>query len=891
MKWPSVIMFSIILGGGLAVASFGQETETRYSAEWTRVSLIKALPELARETGIDLIYDDTLVRGRIGHCAVHRATAEEMLRCLVQSAGLDFVRTSAGTYVIVEPPRRKTDPAAILGRVSDASTGKPLKNAHVLLAEARTGTATQETGEFSFSGLLPGAHRIVITHVGFEAAVVNDLSLQPGEIRTIEVTLHPAEVSSETIIVDGLQQRLSSRLVEYILSPRERAEAIDVTRDVMRSAASTPGVAAYRSLADLHVQGGAVGEHATLLDGTPVRDPVSFGRYLGAFSPLAVASMTIHKSGFNVRHGSHLSGVLALEHDVDTQGASVHLDPVSFNARLSGGLPANGRLRTMVAARTSIWNQYQAPDMAELLHNWSAVDPVLATAWIGPDAGMIEYDVIEFHPGVRFSDIHAAMRYEPASHLGSLSASVFRAGNRIDTRVHATSADGNGDALAIADDYDWTNWAAHVRYQRLLDRRTFGTIRVSASDHASGYDYAADYHGIYDRYAVASDVSDEPFRRYSAERHTIREVTLGMEAMSSLVPRHTVEGGLEFRFVDASFAATSPFIRFIDYADSAFLLAAHLGSTYTPGLRTTIETGVRMNVVPQRQTVYAEPRMSLRYDLDAVALRASAGLFRQFIHQFELSSPAASTAIPSMLFWLPVEATTAPPRAYHVALDALFAPRGPFVVQADVYYKRLPRVLALDHSAGLSSDAYTQHPTPPTLSDLVEAGRGYAVGTDIRMQYDSEPIRGAIAYGFTRSRRAYPGRFDGRMTSVPWEEPHRLTADARLQLWRLLAARASWRTSAGRTWPLRRAYYDYQPHLGQAPLLGSPSETLPPAHRLDLAIMLDARVGEARASLQFSVLNVLDQRMVFDQSAAMDGSRVDRRMPGRRPAFALTLRR
>ena len=36
-------------------------------------------------------------------------------------------------------------------------------------------------------------------------------------------------------------------------------------------------------------------QHITLLDGVPVRDPVSLGRYLGAFSPLALNRMTVYQ--------------------------------------------------------------------------------------------------------------------------------------------------------------------------------------------------------------------------------------------------------------------------------------------------------------------------------------------------------------------------------------------------------------------------------------------------------------------------------------------------------------------------------------------------------------------------------------------------------------------
>jgi hypothetical protein len=886
-----VLFFLFILAAPMTGSpdAAAQTTETRYSVVWRHVALEEGLADLVRLTGIDLVYDAAMIRGRVGQCVVQEAAAEELLRCLVQSAGLDFVRTSAGTYVLMVPVRSAAAPAGILGRVTDAATGSPLPFANILLAEARTGAAAGENGEFAVSGLLPGSHRVAVTYVGYETVVLDGIELRPGEVRTVEVALRPARVMAEPVIVDGLQQRLSGRLVEQYVRGGEMSEAA-IAGDVMRSATAISGVATYRSLSDLHLQGGATGEHVTLLDGAAVRDPVSLGRYLGAFSPLAIGRLTVHKSGFGARHGSHLAGVVAVEHDLDTPGAAVQLDPVSLNGRLAGKmmLPDGWELTAMVSGRSSIWDQFRAPEVVEWLDDWNRIDPLLASLMLNAPNGSRQIEILEQRPNVGFSDLHAAARYR-AGPLSTVTASLFRAGNRIDTDLLALQNGPYETRYRMEDAYAWTNWAGQARYQRLVGTRTFAAVRMAASTHTSGYEYAATYPTEAPGKTAAGSLPQ------SSENHAINEWTAAVEATHMPGPRNTVEAGLSLHRTAAEFATTGPFTAPLQYEAAAWHGAGHLTLTYTPGLQWTMEIGTRATYLPDRQTVYAEPRLSARYDGGGYALRAATGLYRQFLNQFELSSPGISAAIPSMLFWLPADATVAPPRAYHTTLDVLLTPTSRLTVQGDVYHKLLSRVITLDYGAlaGLAEN-------PGAIihqSDFAEAGQGYALGGGARVQYDAGRLRATAGYGYSRSRRSFAHRFDGRMEPVPWEEPHRLSLDARALLFAGLSARATWQAVHGRSWAYRRAYYDYllardEDMAVDLSSLHSPEEqVLQPYQRLDLALTFRRAVGRLQIDGRVALLNALDRRNVFDWSLdPADMTPVSRVLPGRQPSFTLLIR-
>ena len=59
------------------------------------------------------------------------------------------------------------------GRVIDAQTGEPLESAQVFLPDLNLGTLSNRQGEFVISGKVKGAHRFMVTYVGYETYSAN----------------------------------------------------------------------------------------------------------------------------------------------------------------------------------------------------------------------------------------------------------------------------------------------------------------------------------------------------------------------------------------------------------------------------------------------------------------------------------------------------------------------------------------------------------------------------------------------------------------------------------------------------------------------------------------------------------------------------------------------
>lgn len=890
-----LLMAAVLWMAGAVDSAPAQSHTTRADSTHTLVlrdvPLRQALDKLVATTQVNLIYASDLVSDQRIYCTSRNATPEGLLQCILHDVPLDYVRTSSGTYVLVRTAQHAPRRGQLAGRVVDEATGEPLPYAHVLLTDAATGTATNEAGLFSFSSLLPGPHRVVVTYMGYRTHVGEVWVPPEARVRT-RIALDPAPVHSSPVVVTGLHQRLPSEgLGQSALSASGVTSLSSLgTPDVARGAGTLMGVSRQSPLAELHIQGGSTGEHQVQLDGIPVRNPVSLGRLLSAFSPLAIGRFTVHKAGFNAEHGSHIAGVVEVEHDLKRSAdryATVKADPVSLNGRLQQPFTVGGMDGTaMVAARTSTWDLYRDPALHDLLTEWNTADAFLASTLLNQDIQSADLAPHQSQIGVSFSDLHAATRLQ-LDPFHTLYASVYQGTNEIEANFQSAPVE-VGDtyrSVTTQDFYDWSNLGGQVRMEWLMGARAIGTLRLHGSRHASRYEYVVDT-------APSSSVPDE--------NNAVNELGIEARLDYSLASRHHVDGALEAVRTSSRFRADNGFIRPLAYENASWHLAGHLQGEHTLGLQTTFEWGTRLTYIPDRHTAYAEPRLALRYDrshsaLGAYAVRLAGGLYRQFTNRFALSSAGPTSIVPSIRFWLPVDRSVVPPQAYHAATDVLLTPMPRWTISAEGYYKWQPRILAVDYPT-LLADAAPSTRQPERQDAFVTEGRGHAYGGGLRIKYEGDRLQSTVSYTLSRSVRRFPSRFGGQMQPVPWNEPHRLALDVDVPLTDGLTTHLSWKGIWGRPWAFRSAYYDY---LAAGPAstggfaLNDPSaQTLAPMYRLDAGLSYTRRWRGVRVEARTQLVNLLNRTNAFDWrlSPTDDGlAKRVRTLPGRRPVFSLTV--
>ena len=155
---------------------------------------------------------------------------------------------------------------------------------------------------------------------------------------------------------------------------------------------------------------------------------------------------------------------------------------------------------------------------------------------------------------------------------------------------------------------------------------------------------------------------------------------------------------------------------------------------------------------------------------------------------------------------------------------------------------------------------------------LLVSTDGYAGGVGLGIEYEKSPFKGGLSYEYTYGEQRFPGRFDDRRVTTPWNIPHQLSVDLSLMIYQHLHLESNWIQQLGRSWGFRRTYYDvfdvWDPQRGIAlPDFQDPgNDSLPAYQRMDFGVRYVWQGKGMRSQLRFIVLNVLDRENVYDYS-------------------------
>ena len=858
------------------------------------VPMEAALQQLVRTTKIDLAYDPALVAGKRVYCVAEARPAEDVLRCILRGTGLDFYRLSSGMYVVSAVAQTAPRYGRLLGVVVDAQTGAPLPDAHLLLADGGAGTTTNELGRFAFARLKPGPYRLTASYVGYEPAA-DSVVVPPDGAATLEVAMAARPVVVEPVVIDGLQWRRPSQALGAALAAGEDLRPAG-SEDVVRGLDALMGVRVSDVTADVHVQGGAAGEHPFLLDGAPVYLPVNLGSLIGPFSPFAIGRLTVQKAGFGAEHGSQIAGVIQAEHALDgpaPRALDVQLDPMSLNARLRlrRDRPGHAGAALMTSARYGLWDLYRPAAVQRLLRDWDAVDPFMMAAFgsdVGPDDPTERYfrAVPEAgDPRLAFHDVHVASRVRFGL-LRSLHASAYW-GRRALESNRGRAAPASPPAYRNA--YAWENAVGHVRYESVLGARALLSARLRGSAYRLRHGFGIGASGT----GGAAPLGGEDGNR-------IREGGLEARMDYAASDRVHLQGGLEGVYTASRFRVQGTQPQPITHRFDAWRLAGFLTSRTSLGPHVQLDAGLRLTYLGAQRRFYAEPRLALRLDGEASplgpwSLRGAAGYYRQFVGQFDVSSLSPRALLPTTRVWMAVDPTVAPPEAYHLAAELLLRPTPTWALRAEAYFKHQMHLLAVDYAA--RPPAETSAGAFPQRAFLVD-GEGYAHGVAVRAekQLGQGALRFGYEYGYVERGTDELELFGGNFYVVPWNEPHRLELALDWKPHRHVTVLGRWRGIWGRAWGFHQAYYDF---IGAYRTL---SETIPPAvqasihdhmeayrlrrpakhrlapfYQLDLSLAYSRRLGGLGVQGRLDLLNVFDQRNVADWRLVADRAFYDQR--------------
>src|SRR2546430_547091 len=153
----------------------------------------------------------------------------------------------------------------IRGKVTDATTGRPVDGAQLYVAGTDLGTLSNADGQYQFS-VRAGTVELRSRRVGY-ATATQQVTVTPGEVTEADFSLKQAAIGLDVVVVTGTgaetEKRKLGNTVATILPPRD-APVVNLSEQL---AAREPGVAVLPS-------GGLTGEGARI----PVPGPASLSQ-------------------------------------------------------------------------------------------------------------------------------------------------------------------------------------------------------------------------------------------------------------------------------------------------------------------------------------------------------------------------------------------------------------------------------------------------------------------------------------------------------------------------------------------------------------------------------------------------------------------------------------
>jgi len=134
------------------------------------------------------------------------------------------------------------EPAQVIlsGRITDAKTGEPLSGATVYLADMKTGTSADASGQYILRNLPAGHHLIEVSHTGYNT-MVEHFDLDKDMEKNFMLTISVAE--NQGVVVTGVSSATSIRKAPIPVSVVKKAELQQtISSNIIDAISRKPGV-------------------------------------------------------------------------------------------------------------------------------------------------------------------------------------------------------------------------------------------------------------------------------------------------------------------------------------------------------------------------------------------------------------------------------------------------------------------------------------------------------------------------------------------------------------------------------------------------------------------------------------------------------------------------
>ncbi len=205
--------------------------------------------------------------------------------------------------------------SSIHGQVRVRLTEVALGGVRVVIPGTSGEAISDQDGGFLLDQLAAGTYTLEAHLPGFVVERFEQISVAPGEALELRISLQPAPMALDEIVVTpSLISLLREEPVTGLALGRDEIFALPhLGDDVYRAFTLLPGVSGEEVSARFNVRGGRSDEVLMLLDGVELYEPFhlkDYGSALSIITPKALAEVNLMTGGFPAEYGDRMSGVL-----------------------------------------------------------------------------------------------------------------------------------------------------------------------------------------------------------------------------------------------------------------------------------------------------------------------------------------------------------------------------------------------------------------------------------------------------------------------------------------------------------------------------------------------------------------------------------------------------
>ncbi len=544
---------------------------------------------------------------------------------------------------------KNKDFGQINGLIKDASNGKKLSYANIVIKRTKFGGISNKKGYYFIENIPAEKYIITASYMGYKESS-KEIIVEPNKTLRCNFELEPSPIQLKSVSVNAKRLKFERDVSVSTYTLRktdlEKASVVGGETDLFRSLQLLPGVIASSDFSSqLYVRGGSPDQNLILLDGITVYNPSHLGGLFSTFNTDAISDAEIMTGGFPAKYGGRMSSVLNItSKDGNSKkfSTSSSISIISAKTLLEGPL-AKGSW--MASIRRTYFDQ--------LLKNTKFSFPY----YFYDGMGKVNFDL-------------------------SANTNVTLAG-LLGEDVFNYTIEEDGKELGQLD-MRWGNRGLSAKWLQYLTPKLYGEVLCAWSN----------FH---------TNMNLEFFKSNSSFKDEVIDYTVKGDFTYALAPNHTLDFGFDAKSITFDFEVEMDTIKLLNEVDTAIVRTFYLQDKWEINPLCFLQVGIRPTHFTPGSRFRWDPRLGLKYRLAPnTAINASFGFYSQFLATVH----SGEELINIFDIWLPPGENYAPGLSKHYILGVEQWISNTLNFTVEGYYKTFEHLLELKEKGTFDDDAF-----------------------------------------------------------------------------------------------------------------------------------------------------------------------------------------